>query len=62
LGWAAGAAADAAGDVVDGGSGVGLAHAAANGVVTAATARIRPDVLAWSTTASCVEVDEDVGQ
>jgi hypothetical protein len=55
-------ATDAAGDVVEAGPGVGLEHAAANGATAVATARIRPDVLAWSTTASCVEVDDDVGQ
>jgi hypothetical protein len=46
LGWVAGVATDAAGDVVEAGPGVGLEHAAANKVTAAATARIRPDVRA----------------
>ena len=52
LGWAAAVATDAAADVVEAGSGVGLEHAAANEATAAAVARTRPDVLAWSTTAS----------
>ena len=57
LGAAAGAAADAAGGVVEAGFGPGLEQAAANETAAAATARIRPDVLTWPTAASSIEVD-----
>jgi hypothetical protein len=55
-------ATEAAADIVEAGSGAGLEHAAANGATAAAMARTRPEILTWSTTASCVEVDDDVGQ